>query len=397
MTKVLIIGAGAAGQVVAKKCLSNSDIFSEVHVASRTFRRCEVLNSECNNKLSIYPLDADIVSDTIELIAKVKPELVINMALPYQDLAIMEACLATQTHYMDTANYEPKDTAEFCYKWQWDYHERFIEKDCMALLGSGFDPGVTNVFIKYAQQTWFDTIEMVDIIDCNDGSHGHPFATNFNPEINIREITQDGKYYLNSEWKKIPGMSISKDIDFPEVGVRRAYLLYHEELESLVKHFPSIHRIRFWMTFSENYLNHLHVLKNVGMTSIQPVQFKGQSIIPLEFLKEVLPDPSSLSSNYTGKTSIGCVITGKIKGETKTKLIYNVCHHQETHNELNAQAVSYTTGVPAMIGAKMILTKQWHGSGVFNMEQFDAVPFMNELNKQGLPWKVMDLDGPLDK
>ena len=396
MSRILIIGAGAAGRVVVKKCLKNPEVFSDIHVASRTFKRCEKLKEECNGQINIYKLDADNVKDTVNLINQIQPELVINMALPYQDLPIMDACLETNTHYMDTANYEPKEEAKFCYKWQWDYHDKFKANNIMALLGSGFDPGVTNTFVKYASQQLFDEIQQVDIIDCNDGDHGHPFATNFNPEINIREITQDGKYSENGKWKTIPAMSVSKTIHFPEVGNRKAYLLYHEELESLIKHFPSIQKIRFWMTFSEEYIQHLRVLENTGMTSIEPINFKGNQIVPLEFLKEVLPNPAEISSNYTGKTSIGCIITGLINGEKKTKLIYNVCHHQNCHNEVQAQAVSYTTGVPAMIGAKMILSKKWYGSGVFNMEEFDALPFMEELNKQGLPWKVVDLDGPLD-
>tara|TARA_A100001015_G_C15027386_1_gene731268 strand:- start:788 stop:1978 length:1191 start_codon:yes stop_codon:yes gene_type:complete len=396
MSKILIIGAGAAGRVVTKKCLMNTSIFTDIHVASRTFDRCKKLKKECNNKIHIYKLDADIVTDTISLIKKITPAIVINMALPYQDLPIMEACLETNTHYLDTANYEPKETAKFCYKWQWDYHDRFKEKKIMALLGSGFDPGVTNAFIKFADQTIFDTIEHIDIIDCNDGDHGHPFATNFNPEINIREISQKGKYYENGNWKQTEPMAISKTINFPEVGPKKAYLLYHEELESLVKHIPSIQNIRFWMTFSESYLNYLKVLQNVGMTSIKPIVFKGKKIIPLEFLKEVLPDPAHISANYNGKTCIGCIITGKIKGQTKSKLIYNICHHKQCHDEVNAQAVSYTTGVPAMIGAKMILEKTWTGNGVFNIEEFNVIPFMNELNNQGLPWKVVDIDGPLD-
>ena len=323
MSTILIIGAGAAGQVTTKKCLMNSEVFTDIHVASRTFTRCEQLKKDCNNKITIHQLDADVTEDTIKLIKKINPKLVINMALPYQDLPIMDACIETNTHYIDTANYEPKETAEFCYKWQWDYHETFKNNNIMGLLGSGFDPGVTNVFIKYASQELFDTITSVDIIDCNDGQHGHPFATNFNPEINIREITQNGKYYANNEWKIIPPMSISKEINFPEIGSKKAYLLYHEELESLIKHFPTIKKIRFWMTFSNDYLNHLNVLKNIGMTSIKPISFKGQSIIPLEFLKEVLPDPSTLSENYTGKTCIGCIITGT-KTENKKQNSFTI-------------------------------------------------------------------------
>ena len=396
MSTVLIIGAGAAGRVVVKKCLMNNHIFSKIHLASRTFSKCEKINEECNSKIHIHQLDADIVEDTVKLIKKVNPSLVINMALPYQDIPIMDACLITKTNYLDTANYEPKDEAKFSYSWQWKYHERFKKENIMALLGSGFDPGVTNVFIKYAADNLFDSIEKIDIIDCNDGDHGYPFATNFNPEINIREITQNGRYFKDGKWIEIDAMSISKDIEFPEVGIRKGYLLYHEELESLVKHFPSIKQIRFWMTFSENYINHLNVLQNIGMTSIKPINFKGNEIIPLEFLKEVLPNPAEISTNYEGKTSIGCIITGIKNSKRSTKLIYNVCQHQDCHNEVQAQAVSYTTGVPAMIGAKLMLTNTWQGNGVFNMEEFNATPFMKELNTQGLPWKVIDCDQALD-
>ncbi len=396
MNRVLIIGAGAAGSVTVKKCLEEKDIFSKIHVASRTFKKCKELKKICNNEIEIHQLDADIVKDSINLIQKIKPEIVINIALPYQDIPIMDACLATKTHYLDTANYEPKNKAEFCYKWQWDYHQKFKEQKIMALLGSGFDPGVTNVFIKYASENLFDELINIDIIDCNAGEHGHPFATNFNPEINIREITQNGKFYDNKDWQIISPMSISKTINYPEVGEKKSYLLYHEELESLVKHFPEIKRIRFWMTFSDQYLNYLNVLQDVGMTSIKPLNFKGNKIVPLEFLKEVLPSPSSLSSNYTGKTCIGCIITGIKNGKKQTKLIYNVCDHKKCHEELNSQAVSYTTGVPAMIGAKMILTKQWFDYGVFNMEQFQSKPFMEELNSNGLSWNIIDFT-PLDK
>jgi len=396
MSTVLIIGAGAAGRVVVKKCLMNNDIFTDIHLASRTFSKCIQIKKECNDKIQIHELDADIVSNTISLINKIKPSLIINMALPYQDLPIMDACLETKTNYIDTANYEPKDEAKFSYSWQWAYHEKFKEQNIMALLGSGFDPGVTNVFIKYAADTFFDTIEKIDIIDCNDGDHGYPFATNFNPEINIREITQNGRYFKDGEWIEIEAMSVSKNIDFPEVGIRKGYLLYHEELESLVKHFPSIKQIRFWMTFSDNYINHLNVLENVGMTSIKPISFKGQSIVPLEFLKSVLPNPAEISTNYSGKTSIGCIITGTKDSKKITKLIYNVCKHEDCHKEVNAQAVSYTTGVPAMIGAKLMLNNTWEGKGVFNMEEFKAEPFMNELNSQGLPWKAIDCDSELD-
>jgi saccharopine dehydrogenase (NAD+, L-lysine forming) len=396
VSKILIIGAGAAGSVVVKKCLMHSSVFSQVHVASRTYSKLEQLKSDCNNNIFIYSLDADIVEDTIKLIHKIKPKVVINMALPYQDLAIMDACLATKTHYLDTANYEPKDTPKFCYKWQWDYHERFKDAGILAVLGSGFDPGVTNVFIRYAADNIFDSIQSVDIIDCNAGDHGHPFATNFNPEINIREITQSGKYFNNGEWLTIPAMSVSKDIEFPNIGTKKAYLLYHEELESLVKHFPSINRIRFWMTFSDSYIEHLNVLQNVGMTSIAPINVNGTQISPLEFLKEVLPKPSDLSSNYTGKTCIGCRVTGLISGKEHTKLIYNVCDHAQCHQEVQAQAVSYTTGVPASIGARFLVDGTWSGKGVYNIEQFSADPFMAALSTEGLPWQILDCDAPLD-
>lgn len=390
MSKILIIGAGAAGSVVAKKCLMQPDVFSEIHVASRTFSKCVRLNESCKNQLFIYQCDADNVNETIDLIRKIQPKLVVNMALPYQDLPIMDACIATNTHYLDTANYEPKDEAKFSYSWQWAYDDRFKQKKCMALLGSGFDPGVTNVFISYLSKHYFDSIDSIDIVDCNAGDHGHPFATNFNPEINIREITQDGRFYNNNQWHSIPAMSISTDIDFPEVGIRKAYLLYHEELESLVRHFPSIQRIRFWMTFSDEYLNYLSVLQSVGMTAIQPILHKGQSIVPLEFLADVLPTPAGLSINYSGKTCIGCIVSGIKNGERLTKFIYNICDHTACHKEVQSQAVSYTTGVPAMIGAKMILTNAWSGYGVFNMEQFDPDPFMAELMDSGLPWTLTD-------
>ncbi|MEK9727317.1 MAG: saccharopine dehydrogenase family protein, partial [Candidatus Margulisiibacteriota bacterium] len=390
MSRVLIIGAGAAGRVVVKKCLMNKEVFTDIHLASRTLSRCEKIKKECNDNINIYQLDADNVTETVNLIKKVNPKIVINMALPYQDLPIMDACIETNTHYLDTANYEPKDEAKFSYEWQWAYHDKFKNKDRMALLGSGFDPGVTNMFIKYSAQNIFDEITKVDIIDCNDGNHGHPFATNFNPEINIREITQNGRYFSNNQWIETLPLSIKKEIEFPEIGTRKAYLLFHEELESLVKHFPSIQQIRFWMTFSDTYLNHLNVLQNVGLTSIKPINFKGQSIIPLEFLKEVLPNPAEISENYEGKTCIGCIISGTVAGKSKTILIYNICEHQQCHHEVNAQAVSYTTGVPAMIGAKLILNETWKGSGVFNMEELNANPFMEELNNQGLPWKIIN-------
>lgn len=388
MDSVLIIGAGAAGSVVAKKCAMNRDVFKRIHLASRTIEKCEKVQRECQSEISISQVDADDSKQVVKLIRSFKPDLVINMALPYQDLSIMDACVETGVHYMDTANYEPRDEAKFCYKWQWDYQSRFKDNAIMALLGCGFDPGVTNAFTAYAAKYLFDKIDYVDIVDCNAGSHGKHFATNFNPEINIREITQRGKYYENGEWIETDPLSISQVIDFPEVGPKKAYLLYHEELESLVKHFPSIKRIRFWMTFSEQYITHLHVLENVGMTGIKPVKYKGQEVVPLEFLKALLPDPSSLATNYTGKTSIGCIIEGTKGGQRQKVFLYNVCDHEETFREVQAQAVSYTTGVPAMVGAMMILKEIWQGKGVFNVEQFDPKPFMEALNDHGLPWHI---------
>ncbi len=387
MGKVLIIGAGGVGNVVVKKCAQVPDVFNEICLASRTLNRCEKIQKEIKNiKINIAQVDADNPKDVVKLIKKSKPDLIINVALPYQDLSIMEACLETGVHYLDTANYEPKEEAKFSYKWQWALHEKFKEKGIMALLGSGFDPGVTNVFCAYAKKNHFDEMHYIDIMDCNAGTHGHQFATNFNPEINIREITQRGKYYENGKWVETGPLSIHKTFDFPEIGDKEMYLLFHEELESLVKHFPEIKQIRFWMTFSEQYLTHLKVLQNVGMTRIDPVDYQGQKIIPIQFLKAVLPDPSSLAVNYKGKTNIGCMIEGIKDGKKKTYYIYNICDHAECYREVQAQAISYTTGVPAMIGALMILTKKWQGKGVFNMEQFDPEPFMEKLNIYGLPW-----------
>jgi saccharopine dehydrogenase (NAD+, L-lysine forming) len=393
MSRILVIGAGAAGSVVVKKCLQQQSIFTDIHVASRRLFKCERLKKECNNAISIYELDADDTDAVYQLLNKTNPKLVINMALPYQDLSIMDACLKANVHYMDTANYEPRDEASFCYKWQWDYQKKFKEKGLIALLGSGFDPGVTNVFCAYAQKHEFDVIKTIDIIDCNDGDHGHPFATNFNPEINIREITQNGKYWNNGKWVHFKALSHSKEFDFPNVGRRKAYLMYHEEIESLAKHIKNVEKIRFWMTFSDQYLTYLNVLQNVGMTGIEAISYEGQKIVPLQFLKAVLPEPSSLGENYQGKTSIGCIISGIKNGKNKSIVIYNNCVHSICYKEVKSQAVSYTTGVPAMIGASLILQNIWIGNGVFNMEEFDPDPFMEELNKCGLPWHIKDITG----
>jgi len=395
MSKVLIIGAGGVGGVVTHKCADDKDTFSEIVLASRTLSRCEKIQTQVRElrgrEIEIAQVDANDVAQTVALIKRVQPALVINVALPYQDLPLMDACLEAGVDYLDTANYEPPDEAKFEYKWQWDYQGRFESAGIMALLGSGFDPGVTNVFCAYAQKHLFDEIDYVDILDCNGGDHGHPFATNFNPEINIREITQRGRYWENGEWVEIDPMSQSRTFDFPAVGERKAFLLYHEELESLVKHIDGLKRIRFWMTFGDEYLTHLRVLQNVGMTRIDPIEYEGREIVPIQFLKALLPDPSTLGENYTGKTSIGCLIEGRKNGEPRKVFIYNVCDHEESWEEVRAQAVSYTTGVPTMVGAKMLLTKQWRGNGVFNVEQFDPDPFLEELAVRGLPWHVKEM------
>jgi len=391
MSRVLIIGAGGVGGVVTHKCAQVPEVFSEITLASRTLSKCEAIRDQISRPIDVAQVDADDPKQVVALINKVKPKLLINVALPYQDLPIMDACLETGLDYLDTANYEPPNVAKFEYHWQWAYHDRFKQKGIMALLGCGFDPGVTNIFTAYAQKEHFDEIHYVDILDCNAGDHGHAFATNFNPEINIREITQRGKYWENGEWKEIDPMSVSMDFDFPECGVKRAYLLYHEELESLVKHIKGLKRIRFWMTFGESYLTHLRVLQNVGMTRIDPVMYEGREIIPIQFLKALLPDPASLAPGYKGKTCIGCLIEGVKDGKPKKIFVYNVCDHAECYREVKAQAISYTTGVPAMIDGIMMLTDAWRDDDVFNVEQFDPTPFMDRLNKHGLPWHVQEM------
>uniref|UniRef100_A0A7C4RSQ6 Saccharopine dehydrogenase family protein n=1 Tax=Desulfatirhabdium butyrativorans TaxID=340467 RepID=A0A7C4RSQ6_9BACT len=386
MSRVLIIGAGGVGGVVTHKCAQVPEVFSEILLASRTIEKCKAIQAQVSRPIQIAQVDADDTQDVIRLIREFHPDLLIHVALPYQDLTIMDACLETGVDYLDTANYEPRDEAKFCYKWQWDYRERFEQRNIMALLGCGFDPGVTNVFCAYALKHHFDEIHTVDIMDCNAGDHGHPFATNFNPEINIREVTQKGKYYENGRWIETEPLSVHKTFDFPEIGPREMYLMYHEEMESLVKNIPGIRRMRFWMTFGQEYLTHLRVLQNVGMTRIDPVRFQGVDIVPLQFLKALLPEPSTLGENYKGKTNIGCMITGIKDGKERTYYVYNVCDHAECYREVKAQAISYTTGVPAMIGAKMILTGKWKRAGVFNVEEFDPDPFMEDLNRYGLPW-----------
>ena len=390
MGRALIIGAGGVASVVVHKCCQNSEVFSEICIASRTKSKCDKLKEKLSDSKTIITtaqVDADDVDQLIQLISEYKPELVINVALPYQDLTIMDACLATKTHYMDTANYEPKDTAKFEYSWQWAYRKRFEEAGIMALLGCGFDPGVTGVFSAYALKHYFDEINEIDILDCNGGDHGYPFATNFNPEINIREVSANGSYWEHGQWVETKPMEIKRVYDFDEVGTKDMYLLHHEELESLGVNIPGIERIRFFMTFGQSYLTHLKCLENVGMTSIEPIEYEGQQIVPLQFLKAVLPDPSTLGPRTVGKTNIGCIFKGKKDGVEKHYYIYNVCDHQACYKEVGSQAISYTTGVPAMVGAMMILTGQWMKAGVYNVEEFDPDPFMEALTIWGLPWK----------
>jgi saccharopine dehydrogenase (NAD+, L-lysine-forming) len=395
MGRVLIVGAGGVGGVVAHKCAQQKEIFSEVVLASRTLSRCEKIRDQVKElqgrEIEVAQVDADNVPETVALLRRVKPDLLINVALPYQDLPLMDACLEAGIDYLDTANYEPRDVAKFEYKWQWAYRERYEKAGRMALLGSGFDPGVTNVFCAYAQKHLFDEIHSVDIVDCNAGSHGKAFATNFNPEINLREVTANGRYWENGQWVETKPMEISQVIDFPGVGERKAYLIYHEELESLVLHLKGLKRIRFWMTFGDEYLTHLRVLNNVGMLRIDPVDYKGTPVIPMEFLKTLLPDPASLAENYKGKTSIGCIIEGIKDGKPRKVFIYNICDHEETYKEVRAQAVSYTTGVPAMVGGAMMITGRWKKPGVVHMEEMDPDPFLELLAKSGLPWHVKEL------
>ena len=394
MGKVLIIGAGAVASVAAHKCCQNSDVFDEVCIASRTLSKCDALkksiedkNPETKSKITTAQVDASDVDALVKLLEIEKPDVCLHLALPYQDLTIMEACLKTQTPYVDTANFESLDDPYFNYEPQWALHQKFVDRNTMALLGSGFDPGVTGVFVAYAMKHHFDEIETIDILDCNAGDHGYPFATNFNPEINIREVTADGEYWENGDWKKTKPLEVKRVYDFPEIGERDMYLMYHEELESIAKNVPNLRRARFFMTFGESYLRHLFALKDVGMTSIEPIEFQGQKIVPLQFLKAVLPDPSTLGSRTKGKTNIGCIFTGKKDGKSKTYYIYNVCDHESSFREVGSQAVAYTTGVPAMIGASMVMQKIWNRAGVFNVENFDPDPFMEELNRWGLPWK----------
>ncbi|TSC85897.1 MAG: saccharopine dehydrogenase (NAD+, L-lysine forming) [Parcubacteria group bacterium Gr01-1014_8] len=395
---VLIIGAGGVGSVAAHKCAINKDVFKKIHLASRSIAKPNAIQKNVKKRWGVdietHVVDADKAKDVAALIRKVDPEVVINLALPYQDLSIMDACLETGVHYIDTANYEPIDEAHFEYSWQWAYQARYKKKGIMAVLGAGFDPGVTNAFIAYIAKKYFDKIKYVDILDANAGSHGKSFATNFNPEINIREVTQEVKHWNKGKWVKSPPIMDPKSTHFtfnyPVAGKRESYLLYHEEMESLVKHFPSVERMRFWMTFGENYLTHLRVMESIGISRIDPVMFEGRPIVPIQFLKALLPDPASLATGYSGKAVIGCIVTGVKNGKESTKYIYNVCDHAKCFREVGSQAVSYTAGVPPVIAAMMVMKGFWTGAGVWNVEQLDPEPFLKTLAKNGLPHKVIN-------
>ena len=390
MGKVLIIGAGGVGTVVVNKVAQNTDVFTEIILASRTKSKCDVIAADVKKRFGVEiktaQVDADNVPELVALLNEYKPELLINVALPYQDLTIMDACLEAGVNYLDTANYEPKDEAHFEYSWQWAYKERFEQAGLTAILGCGFDPGVTSIYTAYAAKHHFDEIHYLDIVDCNAGDHGKAFATNFNPEINIREVSQRGKYWENGEWIETEPHQIHMPLNYPEIGPKESYVIYHDELESLVKNYPTIKRARFWMTFGLEYLTHLRVIQNIGMARIDEVEYNGQKIVPIQFLKAVLPNPGDLGENYTGQTSIGCRIKGLKDGKEVKYYVYNNCRHEEAYKETGAQGVSYTTGVPAMIGAMMFFKGEWRKAGVYNVEEFNPDPFMEQLNIHGLPW-----------
>ncbi|SFG23731.1 saccharopine dehydrogenase family protein [Oribacterium sp. WCC10] len=411
MSRILVIGCGGVAQVAIQKCCQNSEVFTELCIASRTKSKCDELKEKLSGKtktiVTTAQVDADKTDEVIKLIESYKPDLVLNVALPYQDLTIMDACLATGVHYIDTANYEPEDTddpewrniyekrckdlgfsAYFDYSWQWAYDQKFKDAGLTALLGTGFDPGVTSVFTAYALKHYFDEIHTIDILDCNGGDHGYPFATNFNPEVNLREVSAPGSYWENGHWVEVPAMSIKREYDFPMVGEKDMYLLHHEEIEALAKNIPGVKRIRFFMTFGQSYLTHMKCLENVGMLSTTPIDFNGQRIVPIQFLKALLPDPASLGPRTVGKTNIGCIFTGIKDGREKTIYIYNVCDHQECYKELGSQAISYTTGVPAMIGSALVASGVWNKRGALTTDEFDPDPYMEMLTKFGLPWVV---------
>ncbi len=411
MSILLIIGCGAVARVAVVKCCQNSEVFTEIMIASRTLSKCDALAEELRPKtktiISTAKVDADSVEDLVNLIEEYKPEAVLNVVLPYQNLAIMEACLKTGVHYLDTACYEPENTDDpqwkeahekrfkeqgfsslMDYTYQWAFHEKYKEAGLTALLGTGFDPGVTSVFVAYAKKHYFDEIYTIDMMDCNGGDHGYPFATNFNPEINLREVSSPASYWEDGHWVEVPAMSIKREYDFPQVGKKNMYVMHHDEVQGLVKNFPEVKRIRFFMTFGDSYLAHMNCLKNVGMLSTTPVEYEGKEIVPIQFLKTLLPDPCTLGPRTVGKTNIGCIFTGIKDGKEKSIYIYNVCDHQESYKEVGSQAIAYTTGVPAMIGAMLVLNGQWNQKGVYMIEEFDPDPYMELLNKWGLPWVV---------
>ncbi|MCE8013299.1 saccharopine dehydrogenase family protein [Halomonas daqingensis] len=392
MSKVLIIGAGGVGGVVTHKCAQHPEVFSEICLASRNEAKCKAIAAQLDRPIQTAQVDADSVDDLVALIESFKPDVLIHVALPYQDLTIMEACLKTGVPYLDTANYEHPDEAKFEYKEQWAFHDRYVKAGNMATLGCGFDPGMTNIYCAYAQKNLFDEIHRIDILDANGGDHGYPFATNFNPEINIREITAKGRYWEKGEWKETDPLAVKRKFDFDGIGEKDIYLLYHEELESLSQNIKGLERIRFWMTFSEKYITHLKVLENVGMTSIEPIEVGGARIAPLEFLKAVLPDPASLGPRTKGKTNIGIIADGVKDGKRRKVYIYNICDHEACYREVKSQAISYTTGVPAVTGAMLMLEGIWKGAGVFNVEQLDPDPFMARIGDMGLPWQMVELD-----
>ena len=392
MSKVLIIGAGGVGGVVTHKCAQHPEVFSEICLASRNEAKCKAIAAQLDRPIQTAQVDADSVDDLVALIESFKPDVLIHVALPYQDLTIMEACLKTGVPYLDTANYEHPDEAKFEYKEQWAFHDRYVKAGNMATLGCGFDPGMTNIYCAYAQKNLFDEIHRIDILDANGGDHGYPFATNFNPEINIREITAKGRYWEKGEWKETDPLAVKRKFDFDGIGEKDIYLLYHEELESLSQNIKGLERIRFWMTFSEKYITHLKVLENVGMTSIEPIEVGGARIAPLEFLKAVLPDPASLGPRTKGKTNIGIIADGIKDGKRRKVYIYNICDHEACYREVKSQAISYTTGVPAVTGAMLMLEGIWKGAGVFNVEQLDPDPFIARLGDMGLPWQMVELD-----
>jgi len=396
MPKVMVVGAGAVAQVTVCKLARRPDLFPEIVVASRTLSKCQAL-AQKHPQARIIPevLDADRVSETVALLKKHRPALLLNLALPYQDLPLMDACLEAGVDYLDTASYEPPDVPLYEYRYQWAYQEKYQQAGLMAVLGIGFDPGVTNAFVAYAAKHLFDEIHYLDIVDCNAGDHGRPFATNFNLEINLREITQPGRYYENGQLIEVPALSISRDVRFPEIGVRKAYLIFHEELESLVKHFPTLRRARFWMTFSENYLMHLRAFVNAGLTRIDPVDYEGHPVVPIKFLQKLLPDPASLAPDYKGWVSIGVQLRGVYRGEPRTAYLYTNIRHEWAYQDCGAQAVAYTAGVPPAVAAELMVSGLWKRPGVWNVEQLDPDPLLERLPAAGLPWKVV-LDYPLD-